>query len=138
MKMRLHTKVTLIAALVAMPFAISGGCIWRDGVAAVQSSDRSFYYYDYLGTQAYLLFGFPLTLIAMHVLPGFGFDDHWWGIPTLSALVILQWIIWANLAVWIGRKIMRNQETTRTSQQSLRGDSENRAEDGTVPGAPQG
>lgn len=117
--MRLHTKITLINALLAIPFAISGGCIWRDGGAAVQTGDQSYCYYDYLGTQAYLLFGFPFTLISMHIFPCFGFDDHWREIPMLSAWVVFQWIIWANLAVWIGRKATSRRESTRTSQHGV-------------------
>ena len=111
MKIGIHSKVTLITVLVALPFAVSGGCIWRDGVAAVQSTETSFYYYDFLGGAAYTFFGFPLTSIALRLISPLAFDQHWWQLPTLSALVILQWIIWANLALWIGRIVIHKQSS---------------------------
>ena len=105
MKMGIHSKVSIIVALVAIPFAVSGGCIWRQGVAATQASQTSFYYYDFMGSTAYAVLGFPLADIAMRLMFPLRFENHWWQIPILSALVILQWVLWANLVVWIGRRL---------------------------------
>lgn len=105
MKMGIHRKVSMIVALVAIPFAISGGCIWRQGVAATQTTQTSFYYYDFMGSAAYELFGFPLTGIAMRAMFPLRFEDHWWQIPILSLLVVFQWVLWANVLAWIGRRL---------------------------------
>ncbi len=112
MKMGIHTKTTLITAIIAVPFAVSGGCVWRQGVA----SGDVFYYYDFLGSMAYTVLGFPLAPLGMWAMAPLRFDQHWWQIPTLSALVIIQWVIWANVIVWFGRKYFGR--TPKTESQS--------------------
>jgi hypothetical protein len=103
MKIRLHTKVTLIVALASLPFAFSGGFVWRDGVAIGQSREPSFYYADVMGTALYAFIGFPFRGILMKILSPLRFEDHIWAIPLLSITVVVQWVLWANLVVWVVR-----------------------------------
>ena len=107
MKIGIHTKVTLIVALLSLPFAISGGCVWRQGVAIVQTRETSFYYADFMGTALYQLFGFPFTGLVMKLIAPLRFEDHVWAIPLLSATVVIQWVLWANLTVWGFRRFKK-------------------------------
>ena len=95
---------------------MSGGCIWQNGAASVQNGNSSFYYFDFLGALAYWVFGFPITILAMKAMPTLRFEDHWWAIPTLSALVVIQWVIWANLIIWAYRRLTKRIE--KKSQQA--------------------
>ena len=116
MKLGIYIKATLSAAIVAIPFAISGGCIWRNGVAYVQNGNGPFYYFDFLGALAYRVFGFPITYLAMKAMPTIRFEDHRWAIPTLSALVIIQWVIWANLTIWTYRRLTKKNRKEESQQ----------------------
>ncbi len=117
MKMGIHSKTTLIIGVIALPFAFSGGWVWREGVAIVQSRNVSFSYADSLGSILYFLFGFPLTGIPMRFLSPISFEDHIWVIPLLSGTVVIQWILWANLAVWTVRFIRNRRKKRKNSSQ---------------------
>jgi hypothetical protein len=49
-----------------------------------------------------------LTRIVLILAPG-GLQEsqNWWGVPLLDALLIFQWIIWFQGAVYIGRGLRR-------------------------------
>jgi hypothetical protein len=109
LKISWRARLTITVALLALPFGALGGWIWHEGVV----SGNVFYYYDELGTFAYLLFGFPLTMSALWLMHPLRFDQHWWAIPMLTGLVILQWILWANLVVWTVQVLKRRAKARR-------------------------
>jgi uncharacterized membrane protein YbhN (UPF0104 family) len=89
-------KARIIVALVALPFGAFGGWIWRRGVA----SGDVFYYYDFLGSAAYSVFGFPLSSLVLRILFPLRFDQHWWAVPLLTGVVVIQWVLWAQAVFW--------------------------------------
>jgi hypothetical protein len=58
-----------------------------------------------LGDTIFFRLGYPLTRIVF-IFTGqakLEDSDNWWAIPLLAGLLIIQWIIWGQLAVLIGK-----------------------------------
>jgi hypothetical protein len=97
--MRPRLLAILIAASAALPIILLADFIWM----TAQTSPAPHPIDNYVvGDQLFSL-GWPLTQIILapaiheHNLTP---SDHWWAIPSLDLLFVLQWIVWGQLVVW--------------------------------------
>lgn len=99
MKLPLRLKATLVAIVLALPFILMAGSMWSAGAKAQEPS----YYSYFLGGLIYLL-GSPLTLLIflfIRFVRPLADADNQWAIPVMSALFLLQWVIWTQLIVTV-------------------------------------
>ncbi len=98
---RSHLVATLIAALLAVPFILIGANSWNCGGM----------YEDVIGDLVFGMLGAPLTSTTLnYYVHHVGFltrQDNVWAVPLWGALLICQWIVWANLLVLIVRLCIR-------------------------------
>ena len=102
--MKLRTKASLIASFCAVPFIGIAATYWH------LENQKGFMGYGYwLGDQIFNL-GAPMTLLFDFYIrktgplkPG----DDWWATPVMCFLFVFQWIIWAQLIVWIRQRRLR-------------------------------
>jgi hypothetical protein len=105
--LELNKKATKFAVASALPFVLLGSFMWLmaalsdNPVARVELYGCADPMYHYLGL--------PLTHI-IYIFKAEGAletSDNWWALPMVDALLIAQWIIWAQLAVVVGRVVKR-------------------------------
>jgi hypothetical protein len=98
--MRPKLLAILIAASVALPFVLLADYAWMTAESSPAQHPADNYV---VGDQIFNL-GWPLTRVILgpalhgHYLTP---NDHWWAIPSLDLLFLLQWIVWGQLVVWI-------------------------------------
>jgi hypothetical protein len=98
--MRARLLAILIAASVALPFVLLADLAWM--TAETSPAPHSIDNYV-VGDQIFSL-GWPLTQVILrpaitgHHLTA---SDHWWAIPSLNLLFLLQWIVWGQIVLWI-------------------------------------
>ncbi len=96
-------KETVIGILCAVPFVCLASYFW---INARNMPGVSFEWY-WSGDLIYK-FGFPLTAIVLYFPTYAGRyltpDDHWWAIPLLNLLFIIQWVLWTHLISYLIHK----------------------------------
>lgn len=102
--MSVRLKASLIAILAALPFVLLATHMWFRG-----NVDPFAYYVFHLRDHIYMM-GAPLTLLLplyVHNVRSLELQDTWWGALVTGILFILQWVIWAQLIVWIKQRCSR-------------------------------
>lgn len=103
--MSIRLKASLIATLAALPFVLLATDMWFRG-----NVDPFAYYVFYLRDHIYMM-GAPLTLLLplyAHNVRSLEPQDTWWGALVTGLLFILQWVIWAQLIVWIKQRFAKH------------------------------
>jgi hypothetical protein len=104
--MALSRRATQIALIVAVPIAALASLMEIVAIRSATTVGRpdAYEFADML----FLTFGYPLTRIVLILAPG-GLQEsqNWWGVPLLDALLIFQWVVWLQGAVYIGRGLRR-------------------------------
>jgi hypothetical protein len=98
--MRPNLLATLIATSAALPLILLADFAWMTAETSPAPHPIDNYV---VGDQIFSL-GWPLTQIILRpALSGHYLttSDHWWAIPSLDLLFLLQWIIWGQVVVWI-------------------------------------
>ena len=100
--MALSRRATQIALIVAVPIAVVASLMEIVAICSATMVDKvdAYEFADML----YFVLGYPLTRIVFVLAPG-GLQDNqnWWGVPLLDALLICQWVVWLQAAVYVGR-----------------------------------
>lgn len=104
---KFHKPAALLAVIFATPFVALGTLAWLTAWA-----------HDYSGPIAamadndageFFLLGSPLTRLVLSFNEYAGRalqrSDDWWVLPLTIALFFIQWIIWAQLSVWLIRLV---------------------------------
>ncbi len=99
--LRLHKGLLVVTVVLALPFLTFGSLVW----ITAATTNNAFRLYE-IGDSAYSL-GMPLTLAVLkfptYAGRGLQTSDHWWAIPLIDTLFVLQWIIWGQLSALVIR-----------------------------------
>lgn len=102
--MKARIKATWIAGLCGLPFVLLASALW-----CAEAGD-SYMGFGYVAGDKVFSLGFPLTALQFvfgHYVRPLSAADHWWAIPVMSGLFLLQWIIWAQVIVTVMQFIRR-------------------------------
>ena len=102
--MKLRTKASLIALFCAVPFIVVATTFWH------LENQKGFMGYGYWVGDKIFHLGAPLTLLMdfyVHHTGPLKPSDDCWATPAMCILFIIQWIIWAQLIVWIRQRRLR-------------------------------
>jgi hypothetical protein len=100
--MALSKRANQLALLVAAPIAAMASLMEVVAISSPTTLGKSDAY-EFAGV-LFAAFGYPLTRIIFILAPdGLQHNQNWWGIPLLDGLLIFQWLIWFQAAVYIGR-----------------------------------
>ena len=105
--MKPRPKASIIAFLCALPFIGIAASYWH-----LESRNAFMGYGYWLGDQIFNL-GAPLTLLMdvyVHRAGPLKPADDRWAIPVMCILFVVQWIIWAQLILWIKQRLSRQSD----------------------------
>jgi len=88
-----------MAIVCGLPFVLLAGKMWD-----MAGGPGSYMGFEYAIGDFIYWFGVPLTGLRVIYTKCAGplhRADHWWAIPVMSGLFLLQWVIWAQLIVTV-------------------------------------
>lgn len=103
--MRLSKFATRFAVVTSLPFvALASLCELVGTLSSDLMVKDDMYTY---GDAIYFYLGYPLPRLLLIFVGHGGLRDadSWWAVPLLDALLIIQWVVWAQLVVLINRML---------------------------------
>lgn len=98
----------MIAVAAALPVVTLFGMEVRGVRTATTAGDS--YYRDFGAGMLYLLLGAPLTWLLIPFIRIFGpfdYSNDWWVIAVGGALLMVQWVLWAQVLTVLKPRVMQ-------------------------------